>query len=117
MQEVWEDYARPWRWSSWSPQIRGVEVPADRIAPGLRGVVRGPLGLRVRFVVTAADERGRTWRWVVSVAGTTVALQHAVVGVPGGSMTSLVLEGPALVRVLYPALARRALRRLVGSRP
>lgn len=116
-QEVWEDYARPSRWSSWSPQILGVDSPAEVIAPGLRGVVHGPAGVQVPFVVTAVDPPSRSWRWVVTVAGVTVGMEHAVVAVPGGSVTTLLIEGPAIVRFAYPAAARPALRRLVGAHP
>jgi len=112
-QEVWEDYVRPARWSSWAPQILGVDVPADVIAPGVRGVVHGPLGLRVRFVVTAVDPAVRRWRWVVSAVGLDVGMEHTVVPVPGGCVTTLTIEAPAIVRVLYSPVARAALRRLV----
>ena len=43
--EVWDRYARTARWSTWSPQVRAVDLPA-RIAPGARGAVHGPAGLR-----------------------------------------------------------------------
>lgn len=111
--EVWADYARPSRWSSWSPQVLAVDAPADALSPGLRGVVHGPLGVRVAFVVTAVDPASRTWRWVVTVAGVRVGMEHAVVSVPGGSVTTLLIEGPAPVRIAYPLAARVALRRLV----
>jgi len=112
-QEVWEDYVRPARWSSWAPQILGVDAPAGIVAPGLRGVVHGPLGLRVRFVVTTVDPPGRRWRWIASVAGLDVGMEHAVVAVPGGCLTTLTIEAPATVRVLYAPVAAAALRRLV----
>ena len=53
--EVWRRYTTPALWAGWAPQIRDVDHPIGRIAPDGRGIVRGPLGLRVPFVVEAVD--------------------------------------------------------------
>ncbi|NAZ85453.1 SRPBCC family protein [Kineococcus sp. T90] len=112
---AWEDYAVPARWPSWSPQVRGVEVSAPRIAVGVRGAVRAPLGVRVPFEVTAVDEAARTWSWRVGAGPLSAELEHRVVAVPGGSLTELRLS-PALLCAPYAPPAQLALRRLVGAR-
>lgn len=116
-QVAWERYAQPALWSTWSPQIRAVDFPA-RIAPGVRGVVHGPAGLRADAVVEAVDEERRTWSWSVvltrpAVPGARVHLVHSVSSAPGGCTTSLVLTGPAPVVLGYAPAARWALGRLV----
>src|ERR1700761_4542586 len=62
---AWERYADPARWPRWAPQIRRVETAGDRIGPGLRGRVVGPLGVAVSFVIDDVDEVARTWSWSV----------------------------------------------------
>ncbi|WP_432571697.1 SRPBCC family protein [Kineococcus sp. SYSU DK005] len=113
---AWEDYAVPARWPSWSPQVTGVRACAPRIAAGVRGAVRAPLGVRVPFEVTAVDEAARTWCWQVGAGPLRAELEHRVLAVPGGSVTELRLS-PALLCAPYAPLAQLALRRLVGARP
>jgi hypothetical protein len=114
---VWERYAVPARWAGWAPHLRGVEMPGDtrggRIAPGLGGRVRGPLGLRVTFVVADVDERRRTWSWDVRLGPLRMHLRHGVDPDPGGAATWLAVRGPAPVVLAYLPVARVALRRLV----
>ncbi len=111
---AWEDYALPARWPSWSPQIAGVDCSAPRIAAGVTGTVRAPLGVRLPFRVTAVDEPSRTWRWRVGAGPLVAELEHRVVSVPGGSLTELRLT-PALLVAPYAPLAWVALRRLVSG--
>ncbi len=117
--EVWDRYVRPARWPEWSPQIRGVEYAHERLAPGTGGVVRGPLRLPVPFQVLAVDgddPARRAWRWRAGLLGVHVELEHVVEPAPsprGGSLTRLVVSGPAPVAVPYLPLARLALHRLV----
>lgn len=111
--EVWESYARPSLWSTWSPQIRRVEVPEDRLRVGLRGRVFSYAPLGVPFEVLAVDEVARTWRWVVRPGPVEVRLDHAVRADGGQTVTDLVLHGPWPVIALYAPLATLALRRLV----
>lgn len=119
--EVWERYARPSLWSTWAPQIRRVEVDADRLSGGERGQVHGPLGLSVDFVVDVWDDDARRWTWTVTprlprprgVPVPTLRLEHGVEAAGEGSRTWLRVSGPALVVVPYLAPARLALHRLV----
>lgn len=127
---AWQRYARFELWPTWSPQIRRVEVAATELAPGVRGVVRGPLGLAVAFTVDAVDAggvgddggpRARTWSWTVQPIGPVrlgvrLHLDHAVLATPdGGSLTTLDVSGPTVVVMAYAPLALVALRRLVSD--
>jgi hypothetical protein len=115
---AWERYAVPARWAGWAPQIRGVTASGDRIAPGVTGQVRGPLGVRVAFVVTDVDEQRRTWAWTVTAGAgrcgpVRMHLRHGVEPDPRGAATWLVIRGPAAVVAAYLPVARVALGRLV----
>jgi hypothetical protein len=111
--EVWRRYAEPSRWPGWAPQIRGVETAAARIAPGVTGTVRGPLGLPVRFTITDVDEAARRWAWDARVGPIRMHLRHGVDADGPGSSTWLTARGPAPVLMAYLPLARFALHRLV----
>ena len=117
-EEVWERYAVLARWSSWAPQITGVDLsgPSDgRLRAGLRGRVRGPLGIAVPFVVTDVDEGTRRWSWTVSAGPLRLALRHWVSpGPDGGTTTGLRIRGPAPALAGYAPLASWALHRLVS---
>ncbi|MDQ2583749.1 SRPBCC family protein [Saccharothrix yanglingensis] len=106
---VWERYAEPARWPGWAPQITGVEASARRIAPGVTGRVRGPLGVRVAFTVTEVDPTARTWAWDARIGPVRLRLRH---GVEPDGATWLVVRGPASVVVAYLPIARLALRSL-----
>jgi hypothetical protein len=112
--DVWDRYARPARWPEWSPQIRAVDYPAETLRAGLRGTVRGPLGLPVRFRILDVTP-GRAWSWVVSVAGVRMTLWHTVEATGDGTRTLLALEGFAPAVLLYRPAARLALHRLVSE--
>lgn len=114
--QVWARYADPARWAGWAPQIRLVETAALRIAPGVTGIVHGPFGVRVGFVVTEVDEAMRTWAWDVTLGPIALHLRHGVDAHPGGSATWLTVRGPALVLAGYLPIARIALHRLVTNR-
>ena len=102
--DAWEDYARIARWPTWSPQMTSVHASAERIAPGVTGVVRsGPL--RLPFTITAVDEDAMTWSW--RVLG--VRMHHGVRATPSGCATTF--DGP----LPYLPVARIALRRLVSG--
>ncbi len=113
--DVWDRYVLPRRWPEWSPQIRSVEYPGERLAAGTAGVVRGPGGLPVRFRILDVAPAGpvRTWSWVASAAGVTLTLHHAVEAAGTGTRTTLTIDGFAPAVAAYLPVARWALRRLV----
>lgn len=116
VEEVWERYARPALWSSWSPQISRVEVDAERLSSGLTGRVVGPVGVFVDFTVETWDEAAHEWAWTVRPAGwdrLTLALEHGVLERDDGAATWLRLRGPLPLVVGYAGPARLALHRLV----
>lgn len=111
---VWERYAVPALWSTWSPQITRVDSTSARLTAGTTGVVHGPLGVRVPFEVLSVDETRRRWSWRVRAALVTLELVHEVLGRPdGGTDTTLSVTGPAPVVLAYAPLAQLALSRLV----
>jgi hypothetical protein len=91
--QVWERYAVPARWPEWAPQIIRVEASGPRIAAGVAGRVRGPLGVRVRFTITEVDEVRRTWAWRVWVGPLVLRLRHGVQPHPAGSASWLPVRG------------------------
>lgn len=113
--QAWDRYAVIDRWPSWAPPIQRVEASAERLAPGVTGVVHGPLGVRVRFTVEQVDDLLRTWTWRVRSGPVRMTLRHEVLATAdGGSATTLTVDGPAWVVLLYPEIARVALARLVS---
>ena len=110
---AWERYADLDAWATWAPQIRGVEADGRRLAVGRRGEVVALGGVRVRFVVTALDERAMRWSWIASLGPLTLSLHHAVTPDRAGTVAGLVLEGPTPVVSAYATLTRLALTRLV----
>jgi hypothetical protein len=117
--EVWDRYVRPARWPQWSPQIRGVDYPFELLRAGATGTVRAPLRLPVPFrvlEVSDADPARRAWRWRAGALGVHVELEHTVEPAPSasaGTLTRLVMVGPAPAVVPYLPLAWLALYRLV----
>ncbi|TNM68217.1 SRPBCC family protein [Streptomyces sp. NP160] len=127
---VWERYADPSLWPTWSPQIASVSPSTPRLRTGTAGVVRGHGGLRLSFTAEDVDDRARRWTWRVQPTHALglplpgalrrlgrLRLEHGVSlsgRVDGGSTTTLVLEGWAPVVVAYAPLAALALRRLVA---
>jgi hypothetical protein len=117
--EVWDRYIHPQRWSEWSPQISSVDCSDDTIRDGSTGTVHGPCGIGVGFEISQVDHEKRCWSWQVRAAFVTLDLVHAVEAVAGrhpGSRTTLEVSGPAPVVVGYLPIARIALGRLVRGR-
>ncbi len=119
---VWQRYAEPARWPSWSPQIRRVSVGPEtvsakqRIVAGLTGQVHGPAGIKLDFVVDRVDETARTWDWTVRLGPISLRLLHTVEAVASGAtLTRLSVTGPLPVVLGYLPLAQLALGRLVRS--
>ena len=91
------------------------DADAERIARGVSGTVHAVGGLRLRFTITDVDLVARRWSWLVRFGPVQMDLHHEVRAVPGGgSVTGLVLQGPAPVVTAYAPLAWVALRRLVA---
>jgi len=118
--EVWDRYIHPQRWSEWSPQISSVDCTDDIIRAGSTGTVHGPCRIGVEFNILQVDHEKRCWSWRVWIAFVTLELMHSVqAGSPGsparaaGSSTSLDISGPAPVVLGYAPIARLALGRLV----
>jgi hypothetical protein len=111
---AWERYAVLSAWPTWAGHITSVDADGERLRPGLRGSVSGPLGVAVRFVVTAVDEAARAWSWDVSLGPIGLRLDHDLTERAGGGTTAgLGVEGPAAVVMGYAPVARAALGRLV----
>lgn len=112
-EDVWLRYVTPARWPSWSPQIRAVRVDDDRIVPGTRGEIVSLFGVTAAFAVESVDEERWRWTWRVRVGPVRMRLFHEVLRRPGGSATTLRIEGPAVALAAYAGPARWALGRLV----
>ena len=113
--EVWDLYTRPSAWPTWAPQISSVRGVHDPISPGARGVVHGPLLLRVPFVIEAVDEASRRWTWRVGIGPLSVVLDHGVEQLESGCRAWADVHAPYVIVLPYSPLARLALRRLVGG--
>lgn len=114
---AWERYADLDRWPEWAPQITGVDAPARRLRPGLRGTVRAVGVVPVGFEVLDVDEAARTWSWRVRVGPITLELTHGVEGDPlqdVGTRTWLRTAGWPPVVLGYTPLAFVALHFLVA---
>ena len=96
-----------------TPPLSGTDPAPRRIAPGLRGVVVGPVGVQVPFEVIEVDEPAMTWTWRVRAASAELTLEHSVTPEGDGCRTDLTITGPAALVVGYAPVARFALTRLV----
>ncbi|MEU2347732.1 SRPBCC family protein [Modestobacter sp. NPDC049651] len=112
--EAWERFMQPARWPTWSPQITGVDADAPRLAAGVSGTVRAPLGIGLPFVVDEVDEAARRWTWQVRSGPVHLRLEHWVEAAPGGGTTTgLRVDGPLPLVAAYAPLAKVALEKLV----
>lgn len=114
---AWARYADLDLWSSWSPQIRRVEVPdgGRTLRAGLRGRVVSWAGPGVAFEVVSVDADARTWEWSVRLGPASVRMLHDVGASGEGSSAGLRMSGPHLLLWGYAPLARLALGRLVRA--
>jgi hypothetical protein len=112
-EEVWDRYARPDLWPSWSPQLRRVECDVHRLTTGVSGRVFGPFGVSAAFVVDEWDEAARRWSWSVRSGHVRIALDHGVEALDAGARTWLTARAALPIVVGYLPLARLALHRLV----
>lgn len=109
---AWHRYHDLAAWSTWAPQIVGLDADGATLALGRHGTVRVVGGVRVGFVVTAVDPRAMTWSWIARLGPVRLTLHHDVRPDPKGTRAGLTLEGPALVITAYAPLVRLALIRL-----
>lgn len=115
LDDVWDRYTRPALWSTWAPQIQGVRCADDVIVAGSQGVVRGPLVVRVPFVIESVDHAGHCWTWRVGVGPVGLRMDHGVEQTGDGVRAWARLHLPAAVALPYSPIARMALRRLVRA--
>lgn len=111
--DTWEQYTRTSAWPEWAPQVRGVRGVTGHVTAGDRGVVHGPLLVRVPFTVVSVDPVARRWRWRVGVGPVGLLLDHGVDESAAGTTAWADVHAPALLVRVYAPLARLALRRLV----
>jgi hypothetical protein len=112
--EAWERYALPHRWPEWLPQVNRVELPVERITPGVRGKLHAAGGVRIGFVIDAVDEAARTWSWTLRLALLKLTLEHWVQDGPdGGSTAGMRSTGPGPIVAAYSPVAQTALDVLV----
>ncbi len=118
VEEAWQRYLRPERWSEWSPQVRHVDSDSEVIVAGSAGTVRTVGGVHVRFVVLDVDAAARTWSWRVRVGPVVMVLEHLLHERPGGgTRAEVVIHAPFPVSRLYRVPATVALYRLVHRAP
>lgn len=108
---AWALMARPDRWSTWAPHLRGAwglgspEVEAGRRgAARLLGVV--PVPARVDSVVA-----GREWTWTVG----PVRLVHAVEPTVDGCIVSMTIDAPGPIEAAYAPVVQLFTRRLARA--
>ncbi len=113
--EVWRRYTSPAAWPGWAPQITDVDTADDPIQAGTRGVVHGPLLIRVPFRIVDVDASTRRWEWRVGVGPLTLRMEHGVDECPEGSRAWVRIHAPRLLVLPYTPVARLALRRVVAN--
>ena len=115
-ERAWHRYVHVQTWPEWAPFIVRVFASGEILEPGLSGVVHGPVGSRVAFVVDAVDHAARSWRWSARFGPVGLQLGHEVLARPaGGTVATLTLTGPASVVLGYRPAAALALRRLIAE--
>ena len=113
---AWGRYENLDLWATWSPQVQEVIAATRRLAPGLTGLVVGPLGVRLPFEVLTVDTAAMEWSWHVRFGFVHATLDHTVRPAPGGGCTSeLVIDAPAYAVLAYRPVATLALRSLVEA--
>lgn len=112
---VWERFVNPERWSSWAPQITGVDYAQTRLTSGTTGRVHGPLRIRLDFEIENVDEVGRTWTWRTWWLRRTVCmtLTHGVAPCPDGSRAWVTVDGSPLLVLPNRPMSKLALTQLV----
>ncbi|MGZ5405144.1 MAG: SRPBCC family protein [Nocardioides sp.] len=112
--EVWRRYTSPAAWPGWAPQITRVDSPDDPIVTITKGVVHGPLLIRVPFRILHVDPDTRRWSWQVGIGPLGLRMEHGVDEVPDGSRAWVRIHAPTVLVLPYVPVARFALRRVVA---
>jgi hypothetical protein len=102
---VWDLLVTVAKWPSWGPSVRAVELDAERITLGSRGVVETVAGIRLPFEITGF-EPDRAWSWTIRGVKAT---DHTVETTEAGTRVSFGVPwfaGP------YLGICAVALRRL-----
>lgn len=107
---VWDLLVTVAQWPRWGPSVRAVELDAERITLGSRGVVETMVGVRLPFEVTHF-EPGRAWSWTV---GGVNATDHTVETTGSGTRVSFGVPWLAAPYLGICAVALRRLDRLAG---
>lgn len=109
---VWGLIARPGRWATWAPHLRGADgLGEPEVAMGARGAVR-LLGVVPIPAHITAKRRGSLWSWRVG----PVTVRHRVSAVAGGgSLVAMELESPLepALKLTYGPIVALLLRNLV----
>lgn len=113
--EVWRRYTSPAAWPGWAPQITRVDADHDPIRPATRGVVHGPLLVRVPFRILDVDATARRWSWRVGVGPLGLRMEHGVDESPTGSVAWVEIHAPTVLALPYRPLATLALRRVTEA--
>jgi Polyketide cyclase / dehydrase and lipid transport len=111
-ERVWQLVARPERWASWAPHLRGASgLGAPEVRLGAHGSVRLLGALPVPARITA-KQAGRHWDWKVG----PVTIRHRVDAGAHGTIVSIDLAAPgpleAALRVTYGPVIALLLRNL-----
>ncbi len=105
---AWALLSGPDRWPEWGPTVRGAELDADRLGPGVTGRITTAVGVRLPFEVTRYEE-GQRWSWrVLGIPAT----DHLVE--PLGADRCRVRFGVPVFAAPYALVCRAALGRIEG---
>lgn len=113
--EAWQRYTSPSRWPEWAPQISRVVTSDDPIRSGTRGVVHGPVLIRIPFEILDVDDASRRWSWRVGVGPVGLRMEHGIDEVSDGARAWVHIHAPRLLVLPYVPIAKWALRQLVAD--
>ena len=110
-ERIWPFIAEFERWPQWGLSVTRVDSAADKVAPGVTGRVRTPVGLWLPFVIGDVIPES-SWDW--TVAGVPATGHHLE---PRGDCTYVRFTAPwvAAPYKLAMQLSLRRLKRIVES--
>jgi hypothetical protein len=108
--EIWARVTDPHRWSEW---VDGAQVGETgvRLRVGLEATLARRLGSRDDIEVVEVNEPAMRWTWKVGSGRRAIEVEHDV----SDGYASATIRGSVVDAWRYLPLARRQLRRLVGS--